>query len=80
MSRSQTPLFDAAGGRQVGRVTSLGWSPILKKPIALASVPARLRAARLEGWRSNGRSRPGAGGSAATVVELPFLDLPRKRA
>ncbi len=40
VSRAQTPLYDASGGRQIGRVTSLGWSPILKKPIALASVPA----------------------------------------
>ena len=40
VSRGHAPLFDAGGGRQIGRVTSLGWSPILKKPIALASVPA----------------------------------------
>ena len=79
VSRAWTPLFDAAGGRQVGRVTSLGWSPILKKPIALASVPASHEpvGSRLSvEWTVEGRrSRVGA-----TVVELPFLDLPRKRA
>ncbi len=79
VSRSQTPLFDAAGSHQVGRVTSLGWSPILKKPIALASVPARLERpgskAAVE-WTVEARR----GRVAATVVELPFLDLPRKRA
>ncbi len=77
--RSHTPLFDAGGHHQVGRVTSLGWSPILKKPIALASVPARLErpgsTAAVE-WTVEARR----GRVAATVVELPFLDLPRKRA
>ena len=79
VSRSQTPLFDAGGRHQVGRVTSLGWSPILKKPIALASVPPRLESpgstAAVE-WTVEARR----GRVAATVVELPFLDLPRKRA
>ena len=67
------------GGRQIGRVTSLGWSPILKKPIALASVPASHESAgsRLSvEWTVEGRR----GRVGATVVELPFLDLPRKRA
>ena len=32
------------------------------------------------GWRSSGRSRASAGKVNATVVELPFLDLERKRA
>ena len=79
VSRAQTPLYDASGGRQVGRVTSLGWSPILKKPIALASVPAShepVGSSLSVEWTVEGRrSRVGA-----TVVPLPFLDLPRKRA
>ena len=36
VDRSPVPVF--AGGRQVGRATSHGWSPILKQAIALASV------------------------------------------
>ena len=80
VSRSHIPLFDAAGGsRQIGRVTSLGWSPILKKGIALASVPPSHEPVgskvSVEWTVEAQRGRVGA-----TVVELPFLDLPRKRA
>jgi len=79
VSRSPVPVFGPRGGGQVGRVTSSGWSPILKQVIGLASVEA-------------GSSRPGTqldvewtvegrrDRVAATVVELPFLDLERKRA
>jgi aminomethyltransferase len=75
--RSAIPVFD--GGRQVGKATSHGWSPILKQGIALASVPPRYEPTgtrlRVE-WTVEGRR----GTVGATVVELPFLDLPRKRA
>jgi aminomethyltransferase len=76
-SRTHVPVFD--GRRQVGRATSTTWSPMLKKAIALASVAA-------------GRSEPDTklsvewtveakrGRVAATVVDLPFFDPPRKRA
>jgi glycine cleavage system T protein (aminomethyltransferase) len=77
--RAQTPLYDASGGRQIGRVTSLGWSPILKKPIALASVTAShepVGSSLSVEWTVEGRR----GRVGATVVPLPFLDLPRKRA
>ena len=82
VSRAAAPVF-AAGGlrgeRQIGKVTSLGWSPILKQAIGLASVPASYEAAGSKlsvEWTVEGRrSRV-----AATVVPLPFLDLPRKRA
>jgi len=77
VDRSPRPVF--VGGRQVGRVTSLGWSPILKQAIGLASVPASLEAAgsRVDvEWTVEGRR----GRVAATVVELPCLDLERKRA
>ncbi len=77
--RAQTPLFDVGGIRQIGRVTSLGWSPILKKPIALASVPASHEPVGSKvsvEWTVEGKR----GRVAATVVETPFLDLPRKRA
>ena len=39
VDRSPVPVF--ADGRQVGRATSHGWSPILKQALALAVVPPR---------------------------------------
>ena len=78
VDRSALPLYDR-GGHQVGRITSHGWSPILKKPIALASVPpAYERPGTLLQAEWTVEARRGKVG--ATVVELPFLDLPRKRA
>lgn len=77
VDRSPVPVF--ADGRQVGKATSHGWSPILKQAIALAFVSARHErtGSRLQvEWTVEGRR----GRVAATVVELPFLDLPRKRA
>ena len=76
VDRSHVPVF--AGGRQVGKATSHGWSPILKQAIALASVPPRFEAAGMElevEWTVEGRR----GRVGATVVGLPFLDLDRKR-
>ncbi len=77
VDRSPVPVF--AGGRQVGKATSHGWSPILKQAIALAAVPPRYEplGSRLEvEWTVEGRR----GRVAASVVSLPFLDLDRKRA
>ena len=77
VNRAPVPVF--AGGRQVGRATSHGWSPILKQAIALASVGPQFEAlgtAVSVEWTVEGRR----GRVGATVVELPFLDLPRKRA
>ena len=77
VDRTPVPVF--AGGRQVGKATSHGWSPILKQAIALASVPPRYEATgtQLEvEWTVEGRR----GRVGATVVGLPFLDLDRKRA
>ncbi len=77
VDRSPVPVF--ADGRQVGKATSHGWSPILKQAIALAFVPARYErtGTKLQvEWSVEGRR----GRVAASVVELPFLDLPRKRA
>ncbi|MDO8484654.1 MAG: aminomethyltransferase family protein [Candidatus Limnocylindrales bacterium] len=76
VDRSPVPVF--AGGRQVGRATSHGWSPILKQAIALASVGPQYEAVGTKlafEWTVEGRR----GRVGATVVELPFLDLPRKR-
>jgi glycine cleavage system T protein (aminomethyltransferase) len=77
VDRSPVPVF--ADGRQVGKSTSHGWSPILKQAIALASVPPRYErvGTRLQvEWTVEGRR----GRVNATVVELPFLDLERRRA
>ena len=78
VDRSPSPVF-AGGGAYIGRVTSRGWSPILKQAIALASVPAGHAApgTRVEvEWTVEGeRSRV-----PAIVTALPFLDLERKRA
>jgi aminomethyltransferase len=77
VDRSPVPMY--ADGRQVGRSTSHGWSPILKQAIALAFVPARYErvGTRLQvEWTVEGRR----GRVTASVVELPFLDLDRKRA
>ena len=77
-SVDRTPVPVYAGGRQVGRATSLGWSPILKQAIALASVPPRH-----EAWvPSLGRvdRRGPAGPGRRDRRGLPFLDLARKRA
>jgi aminomethyltransferase len=78
VDRSDVPVF-GEGGRQVGKATSRGWSPILKQAIALASVPPRYErfGSKLAvEWTVEGRR----GRVGATVVELPFLDLDRKRA
>jgi aminomethyltransferase len=77
VSRSPVPVFDAFH-RQVGRVTSSGWSPTLKQLIALASVAPRFAppGGRVDvEWSVEGRR----GTVPARVVELPFLDLPRRR-
>ena len=76
VDRSPVPVF--ADGRQVGKATSHGWSPILKQALALAFVPARYErvGTKLQvEWTVEGRR----GRVTAIVVELPFLDLDRKR-
>ena len=75
--RSPVPVFSERG--QIGKVTNRGWSPLLKQAIALASVPPshERHGSRVEvEWTVEGRR----GRVPATVVDLPFLDLPRKRA
>lgn len=77
VSRVPVPLY--AAGHQVGRVTSTGWSPSLKQMLALGSVASRYAVpdARLDvDWSVEGHR----GTVAATVVDLPFFDPPRKRA
>jgi aminomethyltransferase len=82
---SVSPLVDreaapvTAGGRHVGRATSLTWGPTIKKMVGFGSVPPSLSAPGTRvsvEWTVEGeRGRVGA-----RVVELPFLDLERKRA
>ena len=78
VDRSPRPVFDQRG-RQIGRATSVGWSPILKQAIALASVAAGSETpggpVTVE-WTVEGRR----GRVPAVITELPFLDLARKRA
>jgi aminomethyltransferase len=77
VSRAAVPVF--ADGRQVGRVTSIGWSPLLKKMLGLASVGAahaRPGTRLAMEWTVEARR----GTVTATVVDLPFFDAPRKRA
>jgi aminomethyltransferase len=75
--RTSVPVFKS--GRQIGRATSGTWSPTLKQNIALASLPKALAepGTRLAvEWTVETRR----GRAAASVVELPFFDPPRKRA
>ncbi|MGH7733110.1 MAG: glycine cleavage T C-terminal barrel domain-containing protein, partial [Gemmatimonadales bacterium] len=79
IDRSAVPVYAASGNRQVGKLTSHGWSPILKQAIGLASVSPAYEpvGSKLSvEWTVEGQR----GRVDATVVPLPFLDLPRKRA
>jgi len=75
--RMSVPLY--ADGAQVGYATSGGWSPLLKKYLALAHVRSRWAAPgtplEMEMTVEHRRKR-----AAARVVKKPFFDPPRKRA
>jgi aminomethyltransferase len=74
-SRVAVPVF--AAGRQVGRMTSSTWSPVLKQMIGLATVesPSAAPGARLEIEHTVDAVRGRVG---AVVVETPFFNPPRK--
>jgi glycine cleavage system T protein (aminomethyltransferase) len=77
VDRSSTPI--TKNGGQVGKATSTTWGPTVKKMVAIASVDKGLEkpGSRVSvDWTVEGER----GKVGATVVELPFLDLPRKRA
>jgi aminomethyltransferase len=74
--RDPVPVY--RDGRQVGRATSIGWGPTIKKMVAFGSLDRRLEASGTEisvEWTVEGER----GTVAAKVVPMPFLDLPRKR-
>jgi len=75
--RMSVPLY--ANGEQVGYATSGGWSPLLKKYIALAHLRAPWAAAgtslEMEITVEHRRKR-----ANASVVKKPFFDPPRKKA
>jgi aminomethyltransferase len=79
VDRSPVPVFGERGDTQIGKLTTHGWSPILKGAIGLAQVPPSHEAVgtRLQAeWTVEGRR----GRVEGRVVPLPFLDLERKRA
>jgi aminomethyltransferase len=75
--RASVPIY--AGGAQAGYATSGGWSPLLKKYLALAHLQSRWAApgsaVEMEITVEHRRKR-----AAARVVKKPFYDPPRKRA
>jgi aminomethyltransferase len=75
--RASIPLY--AGGRQVGYCSSGGWSPLLKRYIALAHLRSGWAALdtplEMEVTIEHRRRR-----AAARVVKKPFFDPERKRA
>ena len=76
-SRVAVPVY--RGGRQVGRATTTTWSPVLKKMIALATLDrphyAGGTSLQIEVTVEAVRHRV-----AATVVQTPFFNPPRKTA
>ena len=75
--RMSVPIY--SGDAQAGYATSGGWSPLLKKYIALAHLRAPFAAPgtplEMEITVEHRRKR-----AKATVVKKPFFDPPRKRA
>ena len=74
--RDPVPVYRQT--QQIGRATSVGWGPTIKKMVGFGSVPpdAARPGMRLSvEWTVEGER----GRVAAAVVNLPFLDLPRKR-
>ena len=76
VDRSQVPVYK--DGTQVGRATSITWGTTIKKMVGFGSVDKALE--KLGSRVSVEYSVEGERGKVgATVVPLPFLDLPRKR-
>ena len=76
VNRDPVPVYRS--GSQIGRATSVTWGPTIKKMVGFGSVPpeASRPGSRVSvEWSVEGER----GRVDATVVELPFLDLERKR-
>jgi aminomethyltransferase len=77
--RTSVPIYDHGGSRQIGYATSGGWSPLLKRYIALAHLQATSAApgtaVRMEITVEHRRKQ-----AAAHVTPLPFFNPERKRA
>jgi aminomethyltransferase len=74
--RDQVPVYRE--GLQVGRATSIGWGPTIKKMVGFGSLDRGLTepGTRVSvEWTVEGER----GKVGATVVPMPFLDLERKR-
>ena len=76
-SRVAVPVF--SNGRQVGRMTSSTWSPVLKQMIGLATVDAAVSGpgVRIEVEHTVDAVRHRVG---AVVTQTPFFKPPRKTA
>jgi aminomethyltransferase len=77
VQRAPVPVYKE--GMQVGRATSVGWGPTIKKMVGFGSLDKGLTemGTRLSvEWSVEGER----GKVGATVVPMPFLDLDRKRA
>jgi len=76
VDRSQVPVYK--DGAQVGRATSITWGTTIKKMVGFGSLDKALE--KVGSRVSVEYSVEGERGKVgATVVALPFLDLPRKR-
>jgi aminomethyltransferase len=76
VQRAPVPVYRE--GIQVGRATSVGWGPTIKKMVGFGSVDKGLTTlgTRLSvEWTVEGER----GKVGATVIPMPFLDLDRKR-
>ncbi len=76
VQRAPVPVYRE--GAQVGRATSVGWGPTIKKMVGFGSVDKGLTTlgTRLSvEWTVEGER----GKVGATVIPMPFLDLDRKR-
>ena len=76
VDRSPVPVYRDNG--QIGRATSITWGTTIKKMVGFGSLDEAHE--KLGSRVSVEYSVEGERGKvAATVVPLPFLDLPRKR-
>jgi aminomethyltransferase len=76
VQRAPVPVYRE--GIRVGRATSVGWGPTIKKMVGFGSVEkslTRLGTRLSVEWTVEGER----GKVGATVVPMPFLDLDRKR-